>query len=60
MWGNAVWLDDLITLCKERNIAVVEDASESLGTFYSKGAYSKKHSGTIGSLGCISFNGNKI
>lgn len=60
VWGNAVWLDDLITLCKERNIAVVEDASESLGTFYSKGAYSKKHSGTIGRLGCISFNGNKI
>ena len=60
MWGNAAWLDELILLCGERNIAVVEDASESLGTFYSNGNYSGRHTGTIGELGCLSFNGNKI
>ena len=60
IWGNAAWLDELVYICKERNIKVIEDASESLGTFYSKGIYSGKHSGTVGELGCISFNGNKI
>ncbi|SVE44549.1 uncharacterized protein METZ01_LOCUS497403, partial [marine metagenome] len=39
---------------------VVEDASESLGTFYIKGQFSGKHTGTLGKLGCLSFNGNKI
>jgi aminotransferase in exopolysaccharide biosynthesis len=60
VWGNSVWLDELIPLCQERNIAVVEDASESLGTVYSSGNYSGRHTGTIGILGCLSFNGNKI
>ena len=60
VWGNAVWIDDIYTLCTERNISIVEDASESLGTFYSKGKFTGKHTGTIGKLGCISFNGNKI
>ena len=60
IWGNAVWLNDLIPLCDERNIAVVEDASESLGTIYSSGKFKGRHAGTIGNLGCLSFNGNKI
>jgi len=60
IWGNAAWLDELVTLCEERNITVVEDASESLGTFYTSGKFSGKHTGTIGMMGCLSFNGNKI
>jgi len=60
VWGNAAWLDELIPLCKERNIAVVEDASESLGTIYIDGDNSEKHTGTVGEIGCLSFNGNKI
>ena len=60
VWGNAAWLDKLVPLCQERNISVVEDASESLGTFYIKGQFSGKHTGTLGKLGCLSFNGNKI
>ena len=60
MWGNACWLDELYELCRERNIVIVEDASESLGTFYNDGKFKSKHTGTIGKLGCISFNGNKI
>ena len=58
--GNAAWLDDLVSLCEKRNITVVEDASESLGTFYNAGKYKDQHTGTIGKLGCLSFNGNKI
>jgi aminotransferase in exopolysaccharide biosynthesis len=60
VWGNAARLDELIPLCLERNIAVVEDNSESMGTFYKEGKYEGKHTGTIGQLGCLSFNGNKI
>jgi len=60
MWGNACELSSIVDLCEERNIAVIEDASESLGTFYNEGKYKGKHTGTIGHLGCISFNGNKI
>ena len=60
VWGNACWLDELINLCEERNIAVVEDACESLGTFYKEGKFNRKHTGAIGKLGCLSFNGNKI
>ena len=60
MWGNAVKLDDLIQVCEERNIPVVEDSSESLGTSYIKNNYEGQHTGTIGKVGCLSFNGNKI
>ncbi len=60
IWGNACWLDELAMLCKKRSIAIIEDASESLGTIYSKGNYEGKHTGTVGVLGCLSFNGNKI
>ena len=60
VWGNACWLDELIELCNKQNIAIVEDAAESLGTFYNAGKYKGKHTGTIGQLGCTSFNGNKI
>ena len=60
MWGNAVDLEQLISICVNRNITVVEDASESLGTRYLTGKYKNKHTGTVGTLGCLSFNGNKI
>ncbi len=60
VWGDAVWMDELVALCEERNFAVVEDACESLGTWYCDGSFSQKHTGTIGRLGCLSFNGNKI
>jgi perosamine synthetase len=60
VFGNAVNLQDLTGICRERNIAVVEDASESLGTIYSSGSLIGKHTGTIGDVGCLSFNANKI
>lgn len=60
VWGNGANFDNLYSVCKKMNIKIIEDASESLGTFYGKGKFAGKHSGTIGDIGCISFNTNKI
>lgn len=60
VWGNACWLDELYDLCKSRNISIVEDAAESLGSYYHEGKFKSQHTGTIGQLGSLSFNGNKI
>lgn len=60
IFGNAAWFDELVPFCEDRNITVVEDATESLGTIYTDGKFSGKHTGTVGKLGCLSFNGNKI
>jgi len=57
VWGNAANLNKLLKECKKRKINIVEDASESLGTRYKK---NKKHTGTLGLLGALSFNANKI
>lgn len=54
-FGHAVDLDPLIDLCERYNLVLVEDAAESLGTYY-KG----KHTGGFGRVSALSFNGNKI
>lgn len=53
-FGHPVHLDKLVELCDRYHIELIEDAAESLGSFY-KG----KHTGTFGKIGAISFNGNK-
>lgn len=53
-FGHPVHLDELVALCKKWNIEIVEDAAESVGSYY-KG----KHTGTFGKVGVLSFNGNK-
>ncbi|MCT1532647.1 LegC family aminotransferase [Sphingobacterium daejeonense] len=53
-FGFPVHLDEMITVCDNWGIPVVEDAAESLGSYY-KG----KHTGSIGLIGGFSFNGNK-
>ena len=60
VFGNAVRFDELFDICKARNIKIVEDATESLGTRYTQGKFNGIHTGTIGDVGCLSFNGNKI
>lgn len=47
-------IDEIAAICAEWNITLVEDAAESLGSYY-KG----KHTGVFGKLGVFSFNGNK-
>ena len=53
-FGHPVHLDELVEVCNRYHLELVEDAAESLGSFY-KG----KHTGTFGKIGAISFNGNK-
>lgn len=54
-FGHPADLDGLNEVCKRWHIPLVEDAAESLGSFY-KG----RHTGTLGVVGTLSFNGNKI
>ena len=54
-FGHPCKIDKIVSICNKFNITVVEDAAESLGSFYKK-----KHTGTFGKLGIFSFNGNKI
>ncbi len=58
-FGNAANFDKLFEICKKRNIKIIEDAAESIGTKYIKGKFKNKHTGTVGDFGVISFNGNK-
>ncbi|MGZ3656842.1 MAG: LegC family aminotransferase [Bdellovibrionota bacterium] len=63
IFGNAVNLEPLLEAAEEFSVPVVEDAAESLGTRYlpkSGRRTGGKHTGTLGLLGCFSFNGNKI
>ena len=53
-FGHPMKIDELSAVCNEYHIELVEDAAESIGSFY-KG----RHTGTFGRVGAISFNGNK-
>lgn len=53
-FGHPCRIDEIIEICNNYNIKVIEDAAESLGSFY-KG----KHTGTFADIGVLSFNGNK-
>ena len=55
LYGQSADMDKIIEICHKYNTPIIEDAAESLGATY-KG----KQTGTIGKLGIISFNGNKI
>lgn len=53
-FGHPVKIDELVQICDEWHLELVEDAAESIGSLY-KG----QHTGTFGKVGAISFNGNK-
>jgi aminotransferase in exopolysaccharide biosynthesis len=53
-FGHPAHIDELIQVCADWHIELIEDAAESIGSFY-KG----KHTGTFKSIGALSFNGNK-
>jgi perosamine synthetase len=61
VWGGAANLKELLKICKIKKIKIIEDAAESFGTKYKNdNIVGNKHTGTIGDIGCLSFNGNKI
>lgn len=54
-FGHPCRIDEIAEICNQYRIELVEDAAESLGSYY-KG----QHTGTFGKIGVVSFNGNKI
>lgn len=54
-FGHPVAIEEFIELCDRFKLVLVEDAAESLGSYYDG-----RHTGTFGLLGTLSFNGNKI
>lgn len=54
-FGHPVRLTELQALCEKWNLCLIEDAAESLGSYYQG-----QHTGTLGRFGALSFNGNKI
>jgi perosamine synthetase len=54
-YGHPVALEELIEVADRYRLPIVEDAAESLGS-----TYRGRHTGTLGKLGTLSFNGNKI
>jgi perosamine synthetase len=53
-FGHPCRIDEIARVCDQYNIVLVEDAAESLGSYY-KG----RHTGTFGRISAFSFNGNK-
>ena len=54
-YGHPCRIEEIKKILHKYHIFLIEDAAESLGSFYKN-----KHTGTFGKLGVISFNGNKI
>ncbi len=53
--GNICDMEELLSITREYNLPLVEDAAEALGA-----KYDNNFAGTLGDIGCYSFNGNKI
>ena len=58
--GQPARIERLLDFCAEHGIAVLEDAAESLGAGWVSGPLAGRHTGTVGTVGAFSFNGNKI
>jgi perosamine synthetase len=54
-FGIPCKIDEISEICSEWNIELIEDAAESLGSYFNK-----RHTGTYGKFGILSFNGNKV
>jgi dTDP-4-amino-4,6-dideoxygalactose transaminase len=54
-FGHPAKIEEIVRISSKYNLPVVEDAAESLGSYYVG-----KHTGTFGKIGILSFNGNKI
>ena len=60
VFGNMADMEKIMDIAKKYNLKVLEDATEALGTYYTEGRYKGKYAGTIGDIGVLSFNANKI
>jgi pyridoxal phosphate-dependent aminotransferase EpsN len=55
LYGQSAKMDEILSICNQYDVPIIEDAAESLGS-----RYKEKPSGTLGKFGVFSFNGNKI
>ena len=55
LYGHVARMKEIMEIAREYGLPVIEDAAESLGA-----RYQDQPVGTIGDLGCFSFNGNKL
>jgi Predicted pyridoxal phosphate-dependent enzyme apparently involved in regulation of cell wall biogenesis len=53
-FGHPVRIDEILLICQEYNLMLIEDSAESIGSYFKE-----KHTGTFGRAGILSFNGNK-
>ena len=60
IFGNPCDMQEIISVARMYKLMVIEDAAESIGSFYTKGVHKNRFTGTIGNAGVYSFNGNKI
>ncbi|HBC97333.1 MAG TPA: aminotransferase DegT, partial [Clostridium sp.] len=60
VFGNPADMERLMNIKEKYNLKVIEDSTEALGSYYTKGKYAGKYCGTIGDIGVYSFNANKI
>lgn len=60
IFGNPCDMQEIMRISRYYGLKVIEDATESLGSYYTSGVYRNKFTGTIGDIGVFSFNGNKI
>ncbi len=60
VFGNMADMERIKPIADRYNLRIIEDATEALGTYYTKGIYKGNYAGTIGDIGVYSFNGNKI
>jgi len=54
LYGHPCNMQELLKISKDFNVPILEDAAEAIGSYYKK-----KHVGTFGQVGVVSFNGNK-
>lgn len=55
LYGTPAKMDEIMEICREHGVPMIEDAAESLGA-----VYKRQYTGTFGDYGIFSFNGNKI
>ncbi|MDM5234669.1 aminotransferase class I/II-fold pyridoxal phosphate-dependent enzyme [Bacillus cereus] len=55
LYGQSAKINEILSICNQYDVPIIEDAAESLGS-----TFNGKASGTFGKFGIYSFNGNKI
>ena len=60
VFGNLCDMTEIMGIAEEYNLKVLEDATEALGSYYKMTKFKGRFAGTIGDMGVLSFNANKI